>query len=52
MVHTRFFSSESDANTEYERMKTALEELLSARPADNRTEPFHDSILAFVQAFP
>lgn len=32
MVHTRFFSSEAEAGSEYERMKTDLAEILIVIP--------------------
>ena len=53
LVHTRFFPSETEANAEYDRMKTALAELLDRVRRDGCDgASFTDSISAFVAAYP
>jgi len=53
MMHTRFFQSEVEANAEYDRMRTALTELLATAPQDDSgTMSFTDRISAFVAAYP
>jgi len=52
-VHTRFFHSEVEANAEYDRMKTALAEILCrAHKHGSSTPEFENDIAAFVAAYP
>ena len=54
MMHTRFFSLESEATSQYDSMKIALAVLLLTEveggPEECRT--FTDSLTAFVEAYP
>lgn len=57
MFHTRFFSAESEAGEEFERMKTALDEILESIPtADEADEDalaaIAEEISDFVERFP
>ena len=54
MMHTRFFSLESEATSQYDDMKIALAVLLLTEieggPEECRT--FLDSVAAFVETYP
>ncbi len=58
MFHTRFFSDQDDADTEYERMKLALAAIVAIIPNVNdpeirqRMAEVTDAIGLFVQRFP
>jgi hypothetical protein len=56
MVHTRFFSNDSDAIAAYEEMKPALVEILSRLPDDDDVEAAVGKVAAmlneFVERFP
>jgi hypothetical protein len=54
MLHTRFFSLESEASSQYDQMKSALSELLLT---ENEGGPegcrsFLDGVAAFVETYP
>ncbi|HET9226288.1 MAG TPA: hypothetical protein VFR31_06455 [Thermoanaerobaculia bacterium] len=53
MVHTRFFGTEAEANTEYERMKTDLADILSAIPYsdDPEVEAKSDQVVRLIADF-
>ncbi len=54
MMHTRFFSSEAEADREYELMKAALATLLeeAGQSADGGDEVLLDGCARFVERFP
>lgn len=56
MLHTRYFSSEDKAETEYERMKNALAALLEAADKtaeiDGGEKVLMDGVSSFVEMFP
>jgi hypothetical protein len=56
MLHTRFFGSEEEAETEYESMKSALAKLLEAADEtaeiDGGREVLLDGVSKFVEMFP
>jgi hypothetical protein len=54
MLHTRFFSSEDEANREYEPMKAALAALLEAsnQSADGGNAVLLEACARFVETFP
>jgi hypothetical protein len=54
MMHTRFFSHESEACAQYDQMKAALAELLltEAEGGNEASGSFLDGVAAFVEAFP
>ena len=57
MSHTRFFSDESEADEEFDRMKFDLEKILSLLPADgdadeDALDEISDEISEFVERFP
>lgn len=57
MFHTRFFSDESEAGAEYERMKNELDEILESIPTeenlDEETESeIRERIERFVEEYP
>jgi hypothetical protein len=58
MLHTRYFSEESEADEEYDRMKNELDELLESIPAeeeslDEETEDeIREKIELFVEKYP
>ena len=54
MVHTRFFGLESEANPEYDLMKSALSELLerASQTSDGGYQVLMDGVSAFVERYP
>jgi hypothetical protein len=57
MVHTRFFSTETEADEEFDRMKVVLEKILSLIPEDGEADEetmdaISDEIAEFVEMFP
>jgi hypothetical protein len=54
MLHTRFFSTEAEAASEYDKMKASLSDLLAplADPAFSDRSAFIDAIAAFVESYP
>ena len=57
MVHTRFFSDESEARTEFESMKVALARILDIIPLveeadDEKLAAVSDAISNFIERFP
>ena len=56
MLHTRFFSSQDEAETQYERMKNALAALLEAADKtaeiDGGEKVLMDGVSSFVEMFP
>lgn len=57
MAHTRFFSDESEADEEFDRMKIDLEKILNLVPADGNADEdaldeISDEISEFVEKFP
>jgi hypothetical protein len=57
MAHTRFFSDESEADEEFDRMKSDLEKILNLVPADgdadeDALDEISDEISEFVEKFP
>lgn len=58
MMHTRFFGTQQDAETEFEQMKYGLAEILNIIPletdsnADEKMETVSDAISRFVQQYP
>ena len=56
MMHTRFFSSDAEAGTQYDLMKTSLSELLEAAEqtadVDGGRQVMYDGIDEFIGAYP
>lgn len=52
MMHTRFFSSDAEAGTQYDLMKTSLSELLEAADVDGGRQVMYDGIDEFIGAYP
>ncbi len=57
MFHTRFFAAESEAEEEFERMKTALDEILNSIPTEDEADEdtlaaVAEEISDFVERFP
>jgi hypothetical protein len=58
MVHTRFFGKESEAQDEYERMRSELTKILGLIPlvsdpeADQKRDVVIESISQFTERFP
>lgn len=55
LVHTRFFSEESEANEEFDRMKSDLDEILQSLQAADRQDAIDEiseEISEFVKKFP
>ncbi len=58
MVHTRFFGTESEAQTEFESMKSDLSRIISTIPlaadpeVDSKSRTVTESISEFVRRFP
>jgi hypothetical protein len=54
MMHTRFFTLEAGASSQYDQMKTALSDLLVAAydGSQEKRRLFLDAVAAFVERFP
>jgi hypothetical protein len=58
MVHTRFFGTESEAQTEFERMRTDLSRIIGEIPlaadsaVDSKSLAVSESLSEFVRRFP
>jgi hypothetical protein len=52
MVHTRFFTLESEARAQYDEMKTALSALLESEQEGGEYRAFLDRVDAFVETYP
>ncbi len=58
MLHTRYFSEETEAEEEYEQMKSDLEEILKSMPSDamdsdeEKFAEFAEEIAGFVEKYP
>jgi hypothetical protein len=58
MVHTRFFSTEAEAGSQFDAMKAALTEIIATRPADDgpdanaKMDGISEALTLFIQRHP